>query len=63
MAAWLNQMDNGLEKFMYNSALDWKRKTYPDEVANVLVDASDHSVDAAAGKWISFLYFEREWNM
>lgn len=46
--------------FMYKSALDWKRKKYPDEIQKLLVDASDHCLEP---KLISFLDFDKEWNM
>jgi hypothetical protein len=35
---------------------------HPDEVAKMLVDASDQGVEAK-GKWISLLKFGEEWNM
>lgn len=47
---------------MYEKALDWKHMNHPDEVAKMLVDASDQGVEAK-GKWISLLKFGEEWNM
>ena len=55
-------MENDWDKLMYKSALDWKQKKYPDEIQKLLVDASDHCLEIK-GKWISFLDFEKEWNM
>ena len=60
---WLNQVKNDWDKLLYKSALDWKEKKFPEEVEKILVDASDQSLDATAGNWISFLNFEKEWNM
>jgi hypothetical protein len=47
---------------MYKSALDWKQKTYPEEVQKRLVDASDTCLEPK-GKWTSCLDFEKERNM
>ena len=60
--AWLNKVENEWEELMYKSALDWKQKTYPEEIQKRLVDASDTCLEPK-GKWISFLGFEKEWNM
>ena len=60
--ACLNKVENEWEKLMYKSALDWKQKTYPKEVQKRLVVASDTCLEPK-GKWISFLGFEKEWNM
>ena len=59
---WLNKVENEWEKLMYKSALDWKQKTYPKEVQKTLVVASDTCLEPK-GKWISFLGFEKEYNM
>ena len=58
---WLNQVDDEWNRIMYKSTLDWKQKDYPDEIANLLVDASERL--AAKGKWLSLLKFGEEWNM
>jgi hypothetical protein len=55
-------VENEWDKLMYKSALDWKQKTYPEEVQKRLIDASDPCLEPK-GKWISFLGFEKEWNM
>jgi hypothetical protein len=47
---------------MYETALDWKLKKYPEEMEELLVDASNQSVEAK-GKWINLLKFGEEWNM
>jgi hypothetical protein len=60
--AWLNQFNDDWSRFMYKSALDWKQNDYPDEVTNLLVDASDQG-SVANGKWLSFLQFGEAWNM
>jgi hypothetical protein len=61
-AAQLIKVENEWDKLMYKSALDWKQKTYPEEVQKRLIDASDPCLEPK-GKWISFLGFEKEWNM
>jgi len=58
---WLNQVDDEWNRIMYKSTLDWKQKDYPDEIATLLVDASERL--AAKGKWLSLLKFGEEWNM
>jgi hypothetical protein len=61
-SAWLNQVDGECNRFMYETALDWKLKKYPEEMEELLVDASNQSVEAK-GKWINLLKFGEEWNM
>jgi hypothetical protein len=60
--AWLNKVENEWEKLMYKSALDWKQRTYPEEVLKRLVVASDTCPEPKE-KWVSFLGFEKDWNM
>jgi hypothetical protein len=60
--AWLNKVENEWEKLMYELAFDWKLKSYPEEVQKRLVPASDPGMELK-GKWISFLGFEKAWNM
>jgi hypothetical protein len=55
-------VENEWEKLMYELAFEWKLKSYPEEVQKRLVPASDPGMELK-GKWISFLGFEKAWNM
>jgi len=59
----LNQVSNKWERFLYQTATNWRCSLVPEEVGYLLVDAASLEQAASEKKWLNLSMFGDAWKM